>query len=75
MEVEKYEKGVAWLKEILYHTQFTSERVKIISSKIINDVASKKRKGPIVVKNMLKDVLYSKGRIDDLHSSYFAEII
>ena len=39
LEVEKYEKGVNWLHDLLYKTQFTKERLEIVGKKMMNDVA------------------------------------
>lgn len=39
LEVEKYEKGIMWLHELLYKTQFTKERLEIVGKKMMNDVA------------------------------------
>lgn len=39
LEVEKYEKGICWLHDLLYKTQFTKERLEIVGKKMMNDVA------------------------------------
>ncbi|XP_077994627.1 uncharacterized protein C05D11.1-like [Glandiceps talaboti] len=61
VEREKYSVGVQWLHELLYQTQFTKERLKIISTKIINDVARVKREGRSVVAAVLRDLNFQKG--------------
>ena len=61
MEAEKYEKCVDWLRELLFQSQFTVERVKIIGTKMLNDVAQLKRSGRSVVKTLIRDILYQKG--------------
>ena len=38
MEVNNFEKGIQWLRELLYSVQFTAERIKIVGNKIINDI-------------------------------------
>ena len=61
MEQEKYERGVEIVKDILYHTKFTPERLKIVAQRMTNDVASSKRKGMKVVRTVMSEMLYTKG--------------
>ena len=61
LELSKYAKGVNWIKELLYQTEFTAERLKVTGAKIINDVAQVKRRGNKVVGDLLKGLLYKKG--------------
>ncbi|XP_074663020.1 uncharacterized protein C05D11.1-like isoform X2 [Tubulanus polymorphus] len=61
VEQEKYEKGVKWLQELLYQTQFTQERIKVIGSKMANDVAKFKRKAQKVIKAIASDLNFQKG--------------
>ena len=61
MELDKYKKGVQWLNELLYKVQFEVDRLKIIISKITNDVARMKRNGRTVVNCVLKNMLFNKG--------------
>lgn len=49
VESAKFEKGVQWLREILYRTVFTKERLEVIAQKIVNEVARAKRSGRGVV--------------------------
>ena len=37
--MEKYVRGVEWLKEILYGIQFSADRLLVVANKMINDVA------------------------------------
>lgn len=60
VEIEKYEKGVQWIRELLYDTELTSDRLKIIAAKMINDVAQAKRKESKVVGDLMKGLLYNK---------------
>lgn len=41
----KYAKSIQWLRDILWNTQFTAERIKIVASQILNDVPQAKRDG------------------------------
>jgi Zn-dependent M16 (insulinase) family peptidase len=39
-EVSKYQKGIQWLKELLWNTQFTKERLKVGVGKLIAGLLS-----------------------------------
>lgn len=58
VEPDKFERGVIWLRELLYQTKFTVERLKIIASKIINHVAQAKRSGGSMVSYIMKALRY-----------------
>lgn len=61
VEEEKYEKGVQWLQDALYGTQFTAERLKIIANRLIGDISSLKRSGSRIVKTVLQNLIFPKG--------------
>ncbi|KAK4880203.1 hypothetical protein RN001_008349 [Aquatica leii] len=58
VEPEKFERGIIWLRELLYQTQFKVERLKIIASKMINEVAHAKRSGSSMVLYLMKALRY-----------------
>ena len=60
--MEKYEKGVQWIKELLYETKLTPDRLKITATKIVNDVAQFKRQGNKVVNDLMQGLMYKKGK-------------
>ncbi|XP_033227850.1 uncharacterized protein C05D11.1-like [Belonocnema kinseyi] len=60
VELSKYTKGVQWIKELLYKTEFPPERLKIIAAKIINDVAQMRRKGYKITGDLLRGLFYKK---------------
>ena len=39
VEAEKYDCGVRWLRELLFNVKFTRERLLVVTTKMINDVA------------------------------------
>ena len=39
VEREKYERGVRWLHDLLYGLQFSTDRVVVVATKMVNDVA------------------------------------
>ncbi|XP_017886890.1 uncharacterized protein C05D11.1-like [Ceratina calcarata] len=60
LEIEKYDNGVQWIKELLYESKLTPDRLKIIAAKMVNDVAQAKRRGNGVVIELMKGLLYNK---------------
>lgn len=48
----KYMKAIQWLRDILWRTQFTIERVKVIATQILNDIPQAKRDGHDVKYNV-----------------------
>ncbi|XP_054283976.1 uncharacterized protein C05D11.1-like [Macrosteles quadrilineatus] len=60
LEPSKYERGIEWVKELLYNTHLNAERLKIIAAKMVNDVAQVKRKGNTIVRELMKGLLYTK---------------
>lgn len=61
VEVSKYEIGLQWMRELLYRTVFTAERLKVVAMKMNNSAAAVKRSGRSVVSYALKGMYYSKG--------------
>lgn len=62
VESSKYERGITWMKELLYNTVFTIERLKVLIAKMINDVAQAKRNGGGVVLYIMKALIYRDGK-------------
>ncbi|KAF5298438.1 hypothetical protein FQR65_LT01217 [Abscondita terminalis] len=58
VQPEKFERGVVWLRELLFQTQFTAERLKIIASKMINEVAQTKRSGGEMIWYLMKSLRF-----------------
>lgn len=44
-KASKYQRSIEWLRDILWNTVFTAERLKIVASQIINDIPQDKRDG------------------------------
>ncbi|KAK3088334.1 hypothetical protein FSP39_017783 [Pinctada imbricata] len=68
VEQEKYERGVEILKDILFNTKFTPERLKIVGQKMNNEVASSKRKGMKIVRTVMAEMLYDKDNNNKVNS-------
>lgn len=63
VEPEKYKRGIIWLRELLYQTKFTCDRLKIIASKMINDVSQAKRSGRGMVRYLMRYLSYISGML------------
>ena len=63
VEEGKYERGVQWLRDVLYGTQFTAERLKIIANRKVGDISSLKRSGSKIVRTVIQDLAFSKGLV------------
>eukprot|EP00795_Rhopilema_esculentum_P010837 gene10837-19653_t len=61
METSKFERGIQWLRELLYKVQFTADRIKIVATKILNDIPNEKRSGKKVAQALIRDIYYVKG--------------
>lgn len=57
----KYAKGVQWIKDLLYNTKFTVDRLKIIAAKLINEIAQCKKSGHKITEDLMKGMIYNKG--------------
>lgn len=62
-EASKYKKGLNWIRELLYQTKFTADRIKVIALKMSNAVAQTKRSGRRIVSYAVKNLWYSKGKL------------
>jgi Zn-dependent M16 (insulinase) family peptidase len=62
VEIAKYEKGIEWLRDILYNTVFSVDRLKIISAKMNNAVAQAKRSGRDIVAYTMRGLRFVKSK-------------
>ncbi|XP_034934378.1 uncharacterized protein C05D11.1-like [Chelonus insularis] len=60
IEISKYNKGIQWIKELLYNTKFTPERLKIIAAKLLNEITQYKKAGHKVTGDLMKGMIYDK---------------
>ncbi|KAL0123609.1 hypothetical protein PUN28_005848 [Cardiocondyla obscurior] len=60
LEYEKYEKGVKWIKELLYNTVLTVDRLKAVATRQINDIARQKTMGNKIADDLMKILLYNE---------------
>ncbi|XP_076319317.1 uncharacterized protein C05D11.1-like [Tachypleus tridentatus] len=59
VEEEKYHVGVKWLRELLYQTQFTAERVHVQANKMVNEIAELKRKGSKIASTAMANICFT----------------
>lgn len=71
IDAAKFEKGVEWMREILYKTVFTKDRIEVIAQKIINEVAQAKRNGKNVANYAMEGLRYVKGKEKTVHCHIF----
>ncbi|XP_065331975.1 uncharacterized protein C05D11.1-like [Cloeon dipterum] len=60
LEPGKYERCVKWMQEILFHSQLTMERLSVIATKMMNDVAQAKRNANSIALAVLKSMMFCK---------------
>ncbi|CAG8476216.1 27764_t:CDS:10 [Dentiscutata erythropus] len=62
VEASKYATGIRWLRDLLWNTEFTAERLKICASKLLNDIPQTKREGYEMSLNVLQTIHYDRLR-------------
>jgi len=60
MEVAKYELGVAWLKDLLYGSEFTKERLQTIVAQIQQSLPGIKREGSRVLAAVTTELMHDE---------------
>lgn len=58
VEKSKYCKAIQWLRELLYKTNFTPERIKTVVTKLVSDISQYKRSGHKVASAAIKSLIY-----------------
>lgn len=60
VEPNKFNKGIQWIRDLLYETKFTPDRIQIVANKIVNDVSQAKRQGNKITRDIVKGLLFNK---------------
>jgi Zn-dependent M16 (insulinase) family peptidase len=60
VEARKFEIAIGWMTNLFFNTIFTKERIHIIASKLVNDIASSKRDGYGMTREILKAIYFKK---------------
>lgn len=58
VEVKKFEIAIGWMTHLLFNSVFTPERVHIVASKLVNDIATEKRNGSNMAREISKALFY-----------------
>lgn len=58
IEVRKFAVAVEWMTSLIFDSVFTTERVHIVGSKLLNDVATAKRNGYELAREISKAIYY-----------------
>lgn len=58
VEVKKFEIAIGWMTHLLFNSVFTQERVHIVASKLVNDIATAKRNGNDMAREISKAIFY-----------------
>ncbi|KAF9586373.1 hypothetical protein BGW38_006117 [Lunasporangiospora selenospora] len=57
-ERSKYEEGIAWLRKMTWNTRFDVDRLKVIATKLLNDIPQEKRDGSRMSKSCMSFLTY-----------------
>ncbi|KAG5670312.1 hypothetical protein PVAND_000588 [Polypedilum vanderplanki] len=60
VEVRKFEIAIKWMAHLIFDTIFTTERIHIVASKLVNDVATAKRNGYELAREISKALYYKR---------------
>lgn len=60
VEVKKFEVAVNWMSHLLFDSVFTQERIHIVASKLVNDIATAKRNGSDMAREIAKAMFFKK---------------
>ncbi|XP_011314165.1 uncharacterized protein C05D11.1 [Fopius arisanus] len=60
IEMSKYAKGIQWIRELLYDTKFNPERLRIIASKMLNEITICKKKGHKICGDLMRGLMFNK---------------
>lgn len=60
VQIELYERGVTWLRNLLYRTIFTPERIKVCVLKLLNQISELKRNEKLVCRQLLDALFFEK---------------
>ncbi|WFD44347.1 hypothetical protein MPSI1_003015 [Malassezia psittaci] len=69
VEIQHYEKAVAWLRDLLWGTEFSIDRLRIAAAKISQSLPEQKREGRLVAWSLSKSLLFSESDSTGLANS------
>lgn len=57
---QNYSKAVRWVRDILFNTLFTADRIRVCAAKLANDITQAKRMGENILFSLLKCIVYKE---------------
>lgn len=60
VESAKYDMGIAWLRDILFQSEFTKDRLEVTLAKVQQSLPEMKRDGNTVAKSIFDDLIFDK---------------
>lgn len=60
VETARYETAIAWLKDLIYHSEFDKERLLVVLAKIQQSLPELKRDGSTVLNALWSDLIFSE---------------
>lgn len=73
LEMEKYVKGVNWLRELIFQTVFEEERISVVLKKLLSDLNTKKREASLVCQSLVNSITYDS-RCNSYHFAIHEQI-
>lgn len=58
VEIRKFEIAVSWMTHLIFNSVFTADRIHIVASKLVNDIATAKRNGYDLAREISKAIYY-----------------
>jgi Zn-dependent M16 (insulinase) family peptidase len=60
VESKKYDVGIAWLRDVLFNSEFTKERLEVTLAKVQQSLPELKRDGNTVARSVFNDLVFDK---------------
>lgn len=60
VESSKYDTGIAWLRDVIFQSQFTKDRLEVTLAKLQQSLPEMKRNGSSVSRSVFNDLVYDK---------------
>jgi len=60
VESSKYDTGIAWLRDVLFQSEFTKERLEVTLAKVQQSLPEMKRDGSSMARSVFNDLAYDK---------------
>jgi Zn-dependent M16 (insulinase) family peptidase len=71
-ETRKFEIAISWMTHLIFNSVFTQDRIHIVASKLVNDIATAKRNGYDMAREITK-AMYYKSDTNVQHNSVLVQ--